>query len=276
MVTRSARAFRTSRERGPYVSFPQRLFRRAIAYAVFLGLSAGSVAAQGSVSGDEWSSSVALYLHASDLNGTVTRGAVELPVDISFSTLLDKLNTAFTIHGETQRGAFGVGVDYFYFGLGDTAIATPLENVTIEEVNLNIKNFELFGIGRVGDPTRGRGAFDLLAGARYRGLSSDLSFGLPIIGTVGPLSGDRSWWDMLLGGRYLKALHPRVSVRLRADTGTDVFNVQGGVDLRVAEWLLLGIQYKYVNFDHSEGQGLNGFTYDVTEHGPLFGAAFVF
>ena len=123
MVTRSARAFRNSKERGPYVSFPQGSFRRAIAYAAFLGLSAGSVAAQGSVSGDEWSGSVALYLHASDL----------------------------------------------------------------------------------------------LAEARYRGLSSDLSVGLPIIGTVGPLSGDRSWWDMLLGGRYLKALHLRRSVQVLAD-----------------------------------------------------------
>ena len=99
---------------------------------------------------------------------------------------------------------------------------------------------------------------------------------LPIVGTVGPFSGDRSWWDMLLGGRYIKTLHPRISIRFRADTGIDVFNVQGGVDIRATEWLLLGLQYKYVNFDHSEGVGLDRFAYDVTEHGPLFGAAFTF
>ena len=250
--------------------------RTVIVCTLLLVLNAGPVAAQTAASGDEWSSSVALYLHASDLSGSVTRGPVDVPVDVSFSTLVDKLNTAFTIHGETQRGRFGVGVDYFYYGLGDTAIATPLPNVTIEEANLNIQNFELFGIGRVGDPTQGRGAFDLLAGARYRGLSSDLSVSLPIIGTVGPLSGDRSWWDLLLGGRYMKALHRRIAVRLRADAGTDVFNVQGGVDVTVADWLLLGLQYKYVNFDHADGEGLDRFRYDVTEHGPLFGAAFVF
>ena len=81
---------------------------------------------------------------------------------------------------------------------------------------------------------------------------------------------------MLLGGRYIKTLHPRISIRFRADTGIDVFNVQGGVDIRATEWLLLGLQYKYVNFDHSEGVGLDRFAYDVTEHGPLFGAAFTF
>ena len=84
-----------------------------------------------------------------------------------------------------------------------SAIATPLANVTVEEANLNLQNFELFGIGRLGDPTQGRGTFDVLAGARYRGLSSDLSVSLPIVGTIGPFSGDRSWWDLLLGG----ALH---------------------------------------------------------------------
>ena len=61
-----------------------------------------------------------------DLNGTVTRGPVNVPVDVGFSTLLDKLNAAFTIHGETQRGPIGVGADYFYFGLGETAMSTPV------------------------------------------------------------------------------------------------------------------------------------------------------
>ena len=258
------------------MSVTQSVSRRIVTFTVLLGVSAGSAAAQTAASNDEWSSSVALYLHASDLSGSVTRGPVDVPVDVSFSTLLDKLNTAFTIHGETQHGRFGVGVDYFYFGLGETAIATPLANVSIEEANLNLKNFELFGIGRVGDPTQGSGAFDVLAGARYRGLSSALSFSLPIVGTVGPLSGDRSWWDLLVGGRYVKALHRRIAVRLRADTGTDVFNVQAGVDITLADWLLLALQYKYVNFDHSDGVGLDRFRYDVTEHGPLFGAAFTF
>ena len=258
------------------MSLAQGLFCRVVAWTLLLGLSAGPAAAQTAASHDEWSSSVALYLHASDLNGTVTRGPVDVPVVVSFSTLLDKLNTAFTIHGETQRGPIGVGVDYFYFGLGETAIATPLANVTVEEANLNLKNFELFGIGRVGDPTQGYGAFDVLAGARYRGLGSDLSISLPIVGTVGPLSGDRSWWDLLVGGRYMKTLHRRIAVRLRADAGTEVFNVQGGLDITVTDWLVLGLQYKYVNFDHSEGDGLDRFRYDVTEHGPLFGAAFVF
>ena len=157
------------------------LVRKIVACTLLLGVSAGPAAAQTAASGDEWSSSVALYLHASDLSGSVTRGPVDVPVDVSFSTLLDKLNAAFTIHGETQRGPFGVGVDYFYYGLGETAIATPLANITVEEANLNLQNFELFGIGRVGDPTQGPGAFDLLAGARYRGLSSDLSFSVPIV-----------------------------------------------------------------------------------------------
>ena len=142
----------------------QHLVRGVVTYTVLLGVSAGTVAAQTGAPDDAWSSSVALYLHASDLSGAVTRGPVDVPVDVSFSTLLDKLNTAFTIHGETQRGRFGVGVDYFYFGLGETAIATPLANVSVEEANLDLKNFELFGFGRVGAPTQPSGAFDVLAG----------------------------------------------------------------------------------------------------------------
>ena len=77
-------------------------------------------------------------------------------------------------------------------------------------------------------------------------------------------------------GRYVKELHRRIAVRRRVDAGNDVFNVQAGVDITLADWLVLGIQYKYVNFDHADGEGLDRFRYDVTEHGPLFGAAFTF
>ena len=74
----------------------------------------------------------------------------------------------------------------------------------------------------------------------------------------------------------MKALHCRIFLRFRADAGTDVFNVQGGVDITVVDWLVLDLQYKYVNFDHSDGVGLDLFRYDVTEQGPLFGAAVTF
>lgn len=54
-----------------------------------------------------WTSVVALYLHAADLKGTTTLGRIEVPVDVGFSTLIDKLQTAFTAHAETQRGPVG-------------------------------------------------------------------------------------------------------------------------------------------------------------------------
>lgn len=52
--------------------------------------------------------------------------------------------------------------------------------------------------------------------------------------------------------------------------------MQGGVDITLVDWLVKGLQYKYVNFNHSDGVGLDLFRYDVAEQGSLFGAAVTF
>ena len=222
-----------------------------------------------------WTSVVALYLHAADLKGTTTLGRIEVPVDVSFSTLIDKLQTAFTAHAETQRGPVGVGVDVLYLKVGEDGLSTGIPGITLEAASLGMTNLEFFGIGRLGDPAASAGAFDFLGGARYRRLSPGFRFSLPRE-MIASISGTRDWWDLLLGGRWVKQLTERLGLRARADVGLDVFNVQGGLDIDVTRWLGIALQYKYLNFDHEEGQGQELFRYDATEQGPLFGVAFRF
>ncbi len=75
----------------------------------------------------------------------------------------------------------------------------------------------------------------------------------------------------MAGGRWGKNVHPRVTLSLRADAGTDAVNAQGGAAFRIARRFVIVAQYKYLNFDHQQETDLADFGYDVTEQGLLIG-----
>ena len=88
-----------------------------------------------------------------------------------------------------------------------------------------------------------------------------------------PVSGGfgANWWDLLAGGRWLRNVHPRVSLVFRADGGADAYNIQGGVAFRIKRRIVVLVEYKYLKFNHQQGSGADFFAYDASEKGPLFG-----
>jgi hypothetical protein len=210
------------------------------------------------------------YLHAVDISGSNTVGDVEVPIDVSFGDLFSIVKVPFSLNVEGMKGRWGFGVDYLYIKVGDESfVDTPLPIEITVGADFIISNFEAFGTYRIGRPSDPAGSLDLMFGPRWR----RLSLGVEISGLPQTIGGgfDESWWDFLLGGRWVKKVHPRVGLIARADFGSDVWQVNGGVGINVWRKLDLLIQYRHVDIDHEQGSGNDFFAYDGTESGPLFG-----
>ena len=241
------------------------------------GGAAGSSRPQAAVTDQEegrWHWVVGGYLHAVDISGTNTVGDIEVPLDVGFGDLFSALKVPISAHFEGLRGPWGFGADFLYILVGEEGIqpAPPLP-ITLGG-DFTIANVELFGIYRFGRPDERGGAFDVLGGARWRRLSLDVT----VTGLPQELSGgfDESWWDLLLGGRYIVQVHPRVGLVARIDFGVDTFTAGGGAGINVWRRLDLLIEYKYIRIVHEQGSGDSFFKYDGTEQGLLFGFALHF
>ena len=224
---------------------------------------------------DKWTFGVGTYLWAANIKGVTTIGPKDLETDLSFDEALDSLEGAYSVHFEALSPArVGLGVDYLYTKIGEEGIETPLPPVLIDNVDITNQTFELFGYYRVGDPNVGAGSLDIIGGTRYRTMDNTIELRI----LERPLGGDfgASWWDLMAGGRWARTLHPRVTLSLRADAGTDAFNVQGGAAFKIARRFAIVAQYKYLNFDHQQETDLADFGYDVTEQGLLIGFGFHF
>ncbi len=231
----------------------------------------GSQAAVADQEEGAWRWVFGAYLHAIDISGTNTVGDVEIPIEVPFSELFGALKVPFSMHVEGRQGPWGFGADFLYILVGEEGIEpVPGLGVSVGG-DFTIANAELFGTYRFGNPEERGGAFDVMGGARWRRLSLDITIsGLPM-----ELSGgfDESWWDLLLGGRYIIQVHPRVGLMLRSDFGKDIWMVNGGVGINVWRRFDLLIEYRYIRINHEQGSGASFFAYDATEQGPLFGFA---
>ena len=224
---------------------------------------------------DAWHFAVGATLFAMDIDAVTTLGVIETPaVEVPFSALVSQLKAIVPVHVEGLTGPYGFGVDFLYAKVGKGGIDTPIPGITVNDISLAITDFQWFGVYRLGRPTDTAGSLDILGGARYRRLNLELDVrGLPM-----PVSGgfDNDWWDVLAGGRWIKQVHPRVGLTFRADAGAGVVNVQGGVGFKVANPLVLLVEYRYLNWDHEQGSGRDFFAYDGTEQGPYLATVYTF
>jgi len=224
---------------------------------------------------DGWSFGTGVYLFGANIEGVTAIGPKEIETDLAFSEAIDILEGAFTAHFEALSPArIGLAVDYLYTKVGEEGIATPLPPVVIDNASLTSQTLELFGYYHFGDLDSGAGSFDVIGGTRYRSMDNTLElsfFEQSLRGDFGA-----SWWDLMVGGRWARKVHPRVALSIRADAGTDAFNVQGGATFRIARRLLIVAQYKYLNFDHEQETDLADFGYDAIEQGVLVGFGFHF
>lgn len=265
-----------------------------LAAACLLSVSTAGIAESGD-GGWEFLLTPYLWLPALDGSAHVKRSGVRLPdgsrvgpvsleVSTSPDSYLSNLNMAFMIMGEARKGRWSIYTDALYTSFGDAD--TKVRNVTwpagfhssqIERkarIDLSATVWTLAGGYQVLD--RSELTLDLMAGARYLTLDSDLE--LSVQGADGHLSRqnkvsmDQDVWDGILGLRG-QILFPGTQwfVPFYADIGTgdsrSTWQAMLGIGYRL-DWGEVTLAYRALSYDFRKQDA------DMTLHGPGLGVSF--
>jgi len=259
---------------------------------IYIAASNGDGSSGTRGSANEWSFSFAPYLWLVGLNGTIGAKGQTADVDVSFGDMWDNLDFAFQFHAETMyRSKYGFFVDGTYLKLATKDVKGPLNIKTTMKVNM----WEFVGVYRVYDQPSGfknskgqsKPSFyaDLLGGGRLMHIDNKINFGgTGPIGASNQVSGDKGWFDFLVGARIKWQATNRLSFIGRTDIGgfglgfsSDfAWNLLGLVGVDITDWMQFLIGYKVFYDDYSDGSGNNRFVFDAWMTGPITGLKFVF
>jgi hypothetical protein len=233
-----------------------------VAAACAMALSAGSA---GAASSDmDWIGIV--YLWAADI-GVDARNT---SVDISFSDVVNKLEMAFQGHVEAQGEDFGGFVDVVYMAVGDNS-EQPL-------VQLNA-DFDLtaMDLAMTWSPAAEKfSGLEAYAGLRY----VDTQFRV-IVDPIPPgppnsvIGLDSSYYDFLLGGRYMAPIDENWRLVFAADVSAG--DTEGTFSVAGYGVYKTGRHHFYAGYKHFE-MDVEGREAEVTQtfSGPLVAYGFSF
>lgn len=220
------------------------------------------------------------YLWAISISGDGQFGTNSGNLDVSFSDIFDKLDSAFIFNFQgLYRNRWGFNIDYNYLGLSNSAVI-PTRGIPpgippyfTASMDLRLDLVQVAGFYRLDQATQ---AFDFYAGGRYTRLAPEI--------LLGPLYVDKSksWVDPLVGARWVWPFAENWALALSGDIGG--FGVgsdltwQGIFRIDWQPWknVALTAGYRALYQDYEDGtQGANDyFAVDATYHGPLFGIEF--
>ncbi|MDJ0992268.1 MAG: hypothetical protein QNI90_01725 [Dinoroseobacter sp.] len=234
-------------------------------------------------SGEDWSRDLTFYFYLpTSTEGTSTVAGNSVPVDLDLSDALDLLDFAISGRFEAWRGDFGFVADANYLSLeasGSGPFGAVTADVDVEQYWLG-----LLGAYRAAKGRRANGSrysVDLQAGVRYNNLKQTVDLDGPGPGLS--IGGTETWWEPVIGARYVTELNERWSTAFAVDAGG--FGVNGSDLQWSATWgfnyalqnagsIKLGIRYYSIDFSTTRSDG--EFGYDVEQFGPFFGYTFEF
>ncbi len=247
--------------------------RISTAICGILGLA---IAAPVAASGDgaiDWS--ITPYLWATETKVDLTADGTPIGGGkVSFSDLQDTTDASFQIFAEGGRseGKWSAFIDLTYLDTSDS-FADPALRIEIDSEQWYIDAAIAYW------PQGQAGGLNLFGGIRYTSLDDEFEFIDPGTGVpFGTLKNDRSYTDLLLGGRYRFDLNERWSILTRADyafgDSDGILQLQAlfryAVGKNKQNGILFGYKYKEAELEDS------GITEDYKYKGPLAGFNFRF
>lgn len=234
-----------------------------------LGLVVAAPAVAQDDAGYEWS--ITPYLWATDTTVDLAFRDTDIGAgDISFSDLLDVLDTAFMIHMEGGRGQWSAFADLTYLETSET------EQREILSVDTDSEQLFLDAAVAWWPGTLGEG-LSVYGGLRYASFDDRYRFSLDDQ-LLGERRSDNDYTDLLLGGRINFDLSARWSLLTQADLsfgdseGTWLVRANFGytVGQRARNRILFGYQFKRAEFRDGD------LVADYSYQGPIAGFNFMF
>ncbi len=218
----------------------------------------------------EWQFTIAPYLVAAGMNGSIAVAGSEAEVDVPFSTILDNLELGGMLHFDMMNERWVISSDLIFMNLEDDQdVANGTATTTMDETL-----FELAGGYRVSP------AVILLAGARWVDLGTGISFSAPNAEGGGDAS--KSWVDPFVGVHVTAPLATRWRLGVHGDiggfgVGSDLaWHAYADIGFQASDLVSILLGYRAIDMDYEEGEGPDRFTYDVLTAGPQLGVAFRF
>jgi hypothetical protein len=232
------------------------------------------------LAGQDWQFRLSPYLWFAGLKGDVATvpGSPSVPIDISPSEALEDTETGVMLMLDAKRGRHGLFADFIYTDVrsDEELIPSPID-LTLRSISKTTLftlayQYELFNQDQT--------VVDLLAGARYWHIDSELRFG----GGLGFLAGqeisnDESWLDPVFG---IKGRMPLGNSQFYVEGGAGLGGFGVGSDLFYEVNANLGYQwntaigttigYRLFDVDYEE----DGYLYDVRQQGWQLGLTWAF
>jgi hypothetical protein len=220
---------------------------------------ASAVRAQG------WQWEATLYVLGAAMEGTTGVGGQTADVDLSFGDILEDLEFGAMGRARAARGAWSIGLDAIYMGLGGSSEQPPAA------IDVDQTAIELSGGYRIGE------LLEPVAGVRYLDMGVEIVF-------QGPAGLQREpgvdWWDPFVGVNVRAPLGQAWSFRGRADIGGFglgselAWQLESLFDWRLSERTSIQAGYRAIDIDYEDDD--RGFTYDILTQGPQAGVTFRF
>ena len=216
---------------------------------------------------DGWEFRITPYLWALSLDGTTAALGQDVPVDASFSDILDLLNIALSANMEFSNNRWFVVLDPMWADLEmDIDSGGPIGG-TVEIELIIVDALVGYSVSE---------HFDLYAGARY--YDQDITVIPDTLPEVG--LGD-DWTDFLLGFRVGADMTDNWSFsgKLDAAVGGDsdsAIYAQAVFLRHIGTNKHFDIGYRYYDVDYESGSGLSLFKWDVAHSGPVVGFSWQF
>lgn len=262
------------------ISSRRRCSRAAVAVVMVCLAAAGAQAQSAAASADDgqWRFEASLPLWGAGLDGTVSfRSIPEQQVTASFSDVISNFDVGVLGHFEARRNRFGFGIDLLYLNLGaDIVTSGPILGLLDPQADLRqltTEGFVFYRLAKGGSHAGNQGFADLIVGARYYGVRSQIR--------GDTFEGTRRTFDFVDGMAGLRGYAPlgsRLGLRARADVagfGSSVtWNLEGYLGFLLSERWSIDAGYHYLDIDYDKGEGLDRKVYQMETKGPVLTVRF--
>lgn len=221
---------------------------------------------------------VSPYIWASGVSGRVSplRWTPTVPLDLSFGELLDDLRFGGFVMAYVRRNRFVATADAMYVNLAERQDIRalpglgPTPGLSARVESAQFAAAIMAGWRAIEGP---RARVDLLAGARFWSVSTDLTARMG--GLSRSWSEDFSWIDPIIGFRAFLPIDGRFSALVQGDVGVGERETWGGLaalNLALGDHATVSLGYKVLSVDYDQG----GHVFDTTLRGPALGLTWRF
>lgn len=250
----------------------------AAAACAVLGGAANAQTGPLNNSPDQWNSDLTFYLFLpTNTTGTSTVAGASVPIDLDLGDAIDLLDFAISGRYEAWKGDFGLIADANYLSLGTSGSPGPGNG----SVSVDVTQYWLGFLGGYRVASGPDFSFDVQGGLRYNSLKQTVDISGPGAGMS--LGGTETWWEPVIGARYLWQISDRWTGGIMVDAGG--FGV-GGNDLAFSATLGADLAtrgngswkfgLRYYSIDYSTNRSDGPFEYDIDQFGPFVGYTFRF